>query len=169
MLSRAFALFSSSPQSFHTVHEPAAMALSNLTAAVNETMRAVVWQGTAFSVGVVDMPRPTIINTTDAIVRISRAAICGSDLHIYRGTQDGPAEPFGLGHEGIGYIDQIGSGVQSLAVGDPVIVPFNLAEGHVHTDLTTSMYGGIGNGGGLGGTQGEFRSIPQVCWYSTTR
>lgn len=131
------------------------MALSNLTTAINATMRAVIWQGNPYNVDVVDVPQPTVINNTDAIVRMSRAGICGSDLHIYRGTQDGPAVPFGLGHEGIGYIDEIGSGVGSLAVGDPVIVPFNLAEGHVHTSLTTSMYGGIGNGGELGGTQGK--------------
>lgn len=86
---------------------------------------------------------------------MSRAAICGSDLHIYRGTQNGPSEPFSLGHEGIGYIDEIGSGVGSLAIGDPVVIPFILAEGHMYTSLTTSMCGGIGNGGDLGGTQGK--------------
>ncbi|KAK3117023.1 hypothetical protein LTR53_001977 [Teratosphaeriaceae sp. CCFEE 6253] len=76
------------------------MALANLTV-LNETMRAVVWQGNAYSVGVVDLPRPTIINSTDAIVRMSTAAICGSDLHIYRGTQPGSPPPYTLGHEGV--------------------------------------------------------------------
>ncbi|KAK3070655.1 hypothetical protein LTR53_010078 [Teratosphaeriaceae sp. CCFEE 6253] len=136
------------------------MALANLTA-LNETMRAVVWQGNAYSVGVVDMPRPTIINSTDAIVRMSTAAICGSDLHIYRGTQPGSPPPYTLGHEGVGYISEVGSAVGSLSVGDPVIVPFTLAEGHLHTGLTTSMYGGYGTGQ-QGGTQAEYLRIPHA-------
>ncbi|RYP83252.1 hypothetical protein DL769_001448 [Monosporascus sp. CRB-8-3] len=118
-------------------------------------MRAVVWQGNAYDVAVMDMPKPTIINETDAIVRISRAAICGSDLHIYRGTVGAMPAPYILGHEGIGYISELGSGVGSLSVGDAVIIPFAVDEGHLHTDLTTHMYAGYGNGGDLGGTQGE--------------
>ena len=130
------------------------MALANLTSAVNATMRAVLWEGNAYNVTVADVPRPSIINATDAIVKLSRAAICGSDLHIYRGTNPGPATPWILGHEGIGYVSEVGEGVGSLAVGDSVIIPFTTAEGHVHDSLTTQMYGGYGNGGGMGGTQG---------------
>lgn len=131
------------------------MALSNF-AATNATMRAVVWQGHPYSVDVVDLPRPTIINHTDAIVQMSRAAICGSDLHIYRGTNQGAPAPFGLGHEGVGFVAEVGSGVDYLKVGDPVIVPFTVYEGHLHTDLTTQMYAGYGNGNNMGGTQGKF-------------
>ncbi|KAK5674520.1 hypothetical protein LTS10_012716 [Elasticomyces elasticus] len=127
---------------------------------LNETMRGVVWQGNAYNVAVVDLPMPTIINQTDAIVRMSTAAICGSDLHIDRGTNSGPPVPWTLGHEGVGYVSQVGAGVGSLSVGDPVIVPFNLAEGHIHTGLTTMMYGGYGNGGDLGGTQAEYLRVP---------
>lgn len=130
------------------------MALTNTTA-MNATMRAVVWQGNPYSIGVVDLPKPTIINQTDAIVQVSRAAICGSDLHIYRGTNEGMPAPFGLGHEGVGYVSEVGSGVSSLNVGDPVIVPFTVDEGHLHTGLTTQIYGGYGNGGDMGGTQGR--------------
>lgn len=130
------------------------MALSNLTATANATMRAVVWEGNAYDVSVVNLLRPTIINQTDAVVKLKRAAICGSDLHIYRGTQDGPDVPFGLGHEGVGYISEVGDAVGLLSVGDPVIIPFTTAEGHLHTSLTTQMYGGYGNGGDMGGTQG---------------
>lgn len=124
---------------------------------MNETMRAVVWQGNPYSVGVVDLPKPAIINEMDAIVQMSRAAICGSDLHIYRGTNVGefPPPPFGLGHEGVGYITEVGSGVSHLNIGDPVIVPFTVDQGHLHTDLTSRMYAGYGNGGDLGGTQGK--------------
>lgn len=132
------------------------MALANLTSAVNATMRAVLWEGSAYNVTVADVPRPSIINATDAIVKLSRAAICGSDLHIYRGTNPGPATPWILGHEGIGYVSEVGEGVGSLTVGDSVIIPFTTAEGHVHDSLTTQMYGGYGNGGGMGGTQGQF-------------
>lgn len=135
------------------------MALINATS-INATMRAVVWQGNPYNVELVDMPKPSIINQTDAIVQISRAAICGSDLHIYRGTNVGMPAPFGLGHEGVGYVSEIGSGIGSLKVGDPVIVPFTVDEGHLHTDLTSQMYGGYGNGGDLGGTQG--RCLPHL-------
>lgn len=135
------------------------MALTNITSAINATMRAVLWEGNAYNVTVADVPRPTIINATDAIVKLSRAAICGSDLHIYRGTNPGPATPWILGHEGIGYVSEVGDGVGSLAVGDSVIIPFATPEGHIHTSLTTQMYGGYGNGGDMGGTQGQYRSI----------
>lgn len=139
----------------------AIMSLTNVTNLVNATMRAVLWEGNAYNVSVADVPRPSIINATDAIVKISRAGICGSDLHVYRGTQDGPETPFILGHEGIGYVSEIGDGVGSLAIGDPVVIPFSLAEGHIHTGLTTQMYGGYGNGGDIGGTQGKPLSI--IC------
>ncbi|KAK4864663.1 hypothetical protein LT330_009658 [Penicillium expansum] len=135
------------------------MALIN-DAAINATMRAVVWQGNAYNVSVVDLPKPTIINQTDAVVQMSRAAICGSDLHIYRGTNVGQPPPFGLGHEGVGYVSEVGSGVGSLKVGDPVIVPFTVHEGHLHSDLTSHMYAGYGGGGQLGGTQAEYLRVP---------
>lgn len=133
------------------------MALSNMTA-LNESMRAVVWQGQPFNISVLDMPKPAIINQTDAVVKMSRAAICGSDLHIYRGTMEGQVLPVGIGHEGVGYISEVGSLVGSLSVGDPVIVPFTSSDGHLDTELTPVPYAAFGNGGALGGTQGKFWS-----------
>ncbi|KAI7708163.1 hypothetical protein KC353_g11196, partial [Hortaea werneckii] len=65
-------------------------------------MRAVLWEGNAYNVTVADVPIPSIVNATDAVVRLSKAAICGSDLHIYRGTNTGTETPWILGHEGIG-------------------------------------------------------------------
>ena len=121
---------------------------------MNATMRAVQWQGNAYNVTVADVPMPTIINQTDAIVKLSTAAICGSDLHIYRGTQPGNPPPYGIGHEGVGYVSEVGSAVGSLSVGDPVVIPFNTPEGHLHTSLTEHMYAGYGLGQ-LGGTQGK--------------
>ncbi|RMY45533.1 hypothetical protein D0865_09849 [Hortaea werneckii] len=123
-------------------------------------MRAVLWEGNAYNVTVADVPIPSIVNATDAVVRLSKAAICGSDLHIYRGTNPGTETPWILGHEGIGYVAEIGEGVGSLSVGDPVIIPFALAEGHAHTSLTSTMYGGYGNGHDMGGTQAEYIRIP---------
>lgn len=125
---------------------------------LNETMRAVVWQGQPFNISVMDVPMPTIINQTDVIVKMSRAAICGSDLHIYRGTMEGQVLPVGIGHEGVGYVSEVGSLVGSLNVGDPVIVPFTSPDGHIDTELTPVPYAAFGNGGSLGGTQGEILS-----------
>jgi len=139
------------------------MALANTTAAVNATMRAVMWEGIAYNVAVRDVPKPTIINQTDAVVRISRAAICGSDLHIYRGTSIGPSATYGLGHEAVGYVEEVGLGVNRLQIGDPVIVPFDTAEGHLHTDLTAAIYGIYGGGyPHMGGMQGELTTPKPV-------
>jgi threonine dehydrogenase-like Zn-dependent dehydrogenase len=93
------------------------MALSNLTA-LNEIMRAVVWQRQPFNISVLDVPKPSIINQTDVIVRMARAGICGSDLHIYRGTMEGQVLPVGIGHEGVGYVSEVGSMVDTLSIGD---------------------------------------------------
>ncbi|HEY0221249.1 MAG TPA: zinc-dependent alcohol dehydrogenase family protein [Lactovum miscens] len=69
-----------------------------------------------------EFPKPEIENSTDAIVRVVRACVCGSDLWWYRGI--GHREPGGVGHEAIGVVDSIGSEVIDLKVGDFVIVPF---------------------------------------------
>lgn len=121
---------------------------------LGETMRAVVWQGQPFNISVLDVPMPTIMNQTDVIVKMSRAAVCGSDLHIYRGTMEGQVLPVGIGHEGVGYVSEVGSLVDSLNVGDPVIVPFTSPDGHFDAELTPVQYAAFGNGGVLGGTQG---------------
>lgn len=121
-------------------------------------MRAVVWQGQPFNISVLDVPMPVIVDQTDVIVKMSRAAICGSDLHIYRGTMEGQVLPVGIGHEGVGYVSEVGSLVGSLHVGDPVIVPFTSSDGHLDTKLTPIPYAAFGNGGALGGTQGIFLS-----------
>lgn len=65
---------------------------------------------------------------------------------------DGMPAPFGLGHEGIGYVSEVGAGVSSLKVEDRVIVPFTVDEEYLYTNLMTQMYGGCGNGGDMGGT-----------------
>lgn len=111
--------------------------------------------GAAYNVSVLDFPRPVLQNTTDAIVRVTAAAICGSDLHFYHQASGSPTEPFALGHEAIGYIDEVGSGVQSLSVGQYVIVPDNADDGHYTAgpDLPNSF----GSNAELGGCQGMLR------------
>jgi len=87
-------------------------------ALTNGTMLAVVWNGSPYNISVETRPIPTIVNETDAIVRLSSAAICGTDLHVYHGLY-GSSEPgWIMGHEGVGYIDSIGSAVHYHDVGD---------------------------------------------------
>ena len=92
-------------------------------------MRALTWQAKR-SVSVEDVPDPVIELPTDAIVRITSTAICGSDLHLYE--LFGPFIDKGdvLGHESMGVVESIGSAVTSLAVGQRVVIPFNIACGH---------------------------------------
>jgi len=92
-------------------------------------MKAVTWQGKR-SVTVDDVPDPIITEPTDAIIKITSTAICGSDLHLYE-----PMEPFMekgdiLGHEPMGIVQEVGSGVKNLKAGDRVVIPFNIACGY---------------------------------------
>lgn len=86
-------------------------------------MKAIVYKNG--NVTLEDKPKPTIKRPTDAVVRVTSAAICGSDLHMYEGRtpmEDGKT----LGHEIIGVIDEVGEGVEQLKVGDRVVMPFNI-------------------------------------------
>ena len=94
-------------------------------------MRALTWQGFE-DVRVEDVPDPTIQEPTDAVIEITSTAICGSDLHLYR-----PLAPFMepgdiLGHEPMGRVVAVGDDVRNLAVGDRVVVPFNISCGSCH-------------------------------------
>lgn len=91
-------------------------------------MRALTWQGRR-KVTVETVPDPTIEQPTDAIVRITSTAICGSDLHLYELL--GPFLDKGdiLGHEPMGIVEAVGAGITNLRVGDRVVVPFNIACG----------------------------------------
>ena len=90
-------------------------------------MRAVVYKK-PFEVAVEDVPDPAIEHPNDVIVRITATAICGSDLHMYEGrTAASPGLVFG--HENLGTVEEIGSGVVSLTAGDRVVMPFNVACG----------------------------------------
>ena len=87
------------------------------------TMKAVVWEGKPYEMVVKVVPRPTIQTPTDVIVRVTTAAICGSDLHNYHGILGGADAPFEMGHEAVGIVDQVGLGVQTFKKGDRVIIP----------------------------------------------
>jgi threonine dehydrogenase-like Zn-dependent dehydrogenase len=91
-------------------------------------MRATCWTGRN-EVSVQDVPDPQILTERDAIVRITSAAICGSDLHLYDGYVPTMKRGDILGHEFMGEIVEKGPGVERLNVGDRVVVPFPIACG----------------------------------------
>ncbi|GME26973.1 alcohol dehydrogenase [Neofusicoccum parvum] len=122
-------------------------------------MRGVVYNS-PYNVSVTDLPMPTLQANTDAIVRMTYAAICGSDLHMYHGLQ-GDTAPWGMGHEGIGYISEIGDAVTALAVGDYVVIPDNVGTGHLNMEEPASL-SSFGVGGDLGGLQAEYARVPNA-------
>ena len=91
-------------------------------------MKALCWHGTR-DVRVDDVPEPHILNPRDAIIRITSTAICGSDLHLYNGLMPGMKAGDVLGHEFMGEVVAIGSGVHNLKEGDRVVVPCIIACG----------------------------------------
>lgn len=117
-------------------------------------MRGVVYNGVPFEMNVQDLPVPTIGNETDAVVRITTSAICGSDLHVYRGVSGG-TPPWIVGHEAIGYVSEIGSAVSSLSVGDYVVIPDTVNHGHLEMEPGATEYFGNGQAGLPEGLQGK--------------
>ncbi len=92
-------------------------------------MRALTWQGTG-KVSVETVPDPKIEEPTDAIVRITSTAICGSDLHLYDVLGMYIDKGDVLGHEPMGIVEEVGSGVTHIKRGDRVVIPFNISCGH---------------------------------------
>lgn len=90
-------------------------------------MKAVVYQE-PFRVVVEEVDRPSIQHPNDVIVRVTSTAICGSDLHMYEGRTAAQAGIV-FGHENLGIVEELGSGVTSLSRGDHVVMPFNVACG----------------------------------------
>lgn len=91
-------------------------------------MRALRWHG-AGDVRVEQVPDPEILNPSDAIIRITATAICGSDLHLYDGYMPTMMEGDILGHEPMGEVVEVGSAVTKLKKGDRVVVPFTISCG----------------------------------------
>ena len=146
-------------------------------------MRALCWEGTQ-DVQVKTVPDPQILNPRDAIVRVRATAICGSDLHLFGGYVPTMQAGDILGHEFMGEIVEIGSGIQSLQVGDRVVVPFTISCGgcffcqrklfslcdnsNPNAELAEQQYGYSGAGlfgfshlyGGYAGGQAEYVRVP---------
>ncbi len=125
-------------------------------------MRATIMYG-AGDVRVEDVPDATIIEPTDAVVRVTRACICGSDLWPYHDMA--PSEHGqSMGHEAVGIVEDIGSDVQTLKVGDLVIMPFAHSDGtcpFCHEGLQTAcVHVGFFGNRGLNGAQAEALRIP---------
>ena len=91
-------------------------------------MRAMTYRG-PYRVRVEEKPDPRIEHPNDAVIRVERAAICGSDLHLYHGMMPDTRVGHTFGHEFIGVVEEIGSSVEHLSVGDRVMVPFHISCG----------------------------------------
>lgn len=123
-----------------------------------------------------DMPMPEIMHPEDAIIRVTRSCICGSDLHIYHGLVPDTRVGMTFGHEFIGEIVEVGSAVQERKVGEMVLVPFNIACGrcsfckqqlfgncHESNPQATAVGGIFGyshTAGGYDGGQAEYVRVP---------
>jgi glutathione-independent formaldehyde dehydrogenase len=132
-------------------------------------MQALTYQG-ATEVVVKDVANPKIEQATDAVVRVTSAAICGSDLHMYDG-RTAVEEGKILGHEIMGVIQEVGDGVKQLKVGDRVVLPFNIACGDCYNcvrgltnacltlnpEMAGAAYGYAGMGPYNGGQAGFVR------------
>ena len=147
----------------------AELELASTNAATQETnattMKALVYHGPGKRAWE-NKPRPTIHEAGDAIVRITTSTICGTDLHILKG--DLPAVTDGriLGHEGIGVVEQVGTGVSEFHVGDKVII--SCVTACLKCDFCKrKMYSHCRHGGWIlgytiDGTQAEYVRIPQA-------
>jgi len=91
-------------------------------------MKALTWQGTG-KVTIETVPDPTIVDPTDAIIRVTATCICGSDLHLYDGYMPTMKEGDVIGHEPMGIVEEVGSAVTRLKRGDRVVVPFTISCG----------------------------------------
>jgi threonine dehydrogenase-like Zn-dependent dehydrogenase len=129
-------------------------------------VRAVTWQGTR-DVRVMDVPDPVIQEPTDALVRVTSTAICGSDLHLYEvlGPYMAPGDI--LGHEPMGVVEAVGPAVEHLAPGDRVVIPFGIACGTcwmcqrgLYSQCETTQVTGEGKGAALFGYSRLYGAVP---------
>ena len=138
-------------------------------------MKAMNYRG-PYRVRLDDKPEPMIEHPRDAIVRVTRSCICGSDLHLYHGFVPDTRVGSTFGHEFTGVVEQVGPEVETLKVGDRVLVPFNIACGQCHfckqglfgnchesTPEATAVGGIFGyshTAGGFDGGQAEYVRVP---------
>jgi threonine dehydrogenase-like Zn-dependent dehydrogenase len=146
-------------------------------------MKAVCWMGKS-KIETHEVADPVLLNPRDAIIRITRTAICGSDLHLYDGFIPTMEAGDILGHEFMGIVEEVGRGVKNLQRGDRVIVPFTIACGNClfckkqlwsacdnsnpNAHLMEKAYGYSGSGlfgyshmmGGYAGGQAQYVRVP---------
>ncbi|MCC7228976.1 MAG: alcohol dehydrogenase catalytic domain-containing protein [Fimbriimonadaceae bacterium] len=127
-------------------------------------MKAAIYKGIG-KIEVEERPIPTLSNPSDAVVRVVRSCVCGSDLWFYRGLREHPVGP--IGHEMIGVVEARGADVKTLNVGDFVIAPFAFSDGTcpncTHGFHTACMNGGFFGGGEEGmGCQAEYVRVPHA-------
>jgi threonine dehydrogenase-like Zn-dependent dehydrogenase len=138
-------------------------------------MRAMTYRG-PYKIRVEEKDVPTIQHPNDAIVRVTLAAICGSDLHLYHGMMPDTRIGHTFGHEFIGVVEEVGSSVENLKKGDRVMVPFNIYCGscwfcarglysnchNVNANATAvgGIYGYSHTTGGYDGGQAEYVRVP---------
>src|SRR6188472_754084 len=94
-------------------------------------MRAITWQGKQ-KISLMNVRDPMILNPQDAIIKVTTAAICGSDLHLYNGYIPTMEKGDILGHETMGEVMEVGPGVKKLKVGDKIVIPFDIGCGKCH-------------------------------------
>jgi threonine dehydrogenase-like Zn-dependent dehydrogenase len=141
-------------------------------------MKAVTWHGRR-DVRVETVPDPAIEQPTDAIIRITSTNICGSDLHLYETLGPFMGEGDVLGHEPMGVVEEVGSDVGDLKVGDRVVIPFQISCGscwmcdqQLYTQCETTQVREHGTGaalfgfsklyGEVPGGQAEYLRVPQA-------
>jgi threonine dehydrogenase-like Zn-dependent dehydrogenase len=139
-------------------------------------MKAVVFHDIA-DIRVEDVPGPMLQETTDAIVRLTASAICGTDLHFVRGTVPGMKKGTVLGHEGVGVVEEIGAEVRNLRPGDRVVIASTIGCGACSycragyfsqcdkanpngPAAGTAFFGGPATAGSFNGLQAEKARIP---------
>lgn len=138
-------------------------------------MRAVVFHDIG-DIRLEEVPDPQIKEPTDAIVRLTASAICGTDLHMIRGTLPGMKKGRILGHEGIGIVEEVGDEVRNFKKGDRVVVPSTLGcgncsycragyfamcnESNPNAPGETAFFGGPEEAGGFDGMQAEKVRVP---------
>jgi threonine dehydrogenase-like Zn-dependent dehydrogenase len=139
-------------------------------------MKAVVFQNIG-EIAMEEVPDPKIQSPTDAIVRITTSAICGTDLHMVRGTMPGMKPGTVLGHEAVGVVEEVGKDVRNLRKGDRVVIPSTIACGSCwycragyqsQCDVAnphgpsagTAFFGGPEETGPFDGLQAQYARVP---------
>jgi threonine dehydrogenase-like Zn-dependent dehydrogenase len=139
-------------------------------------MKAVVYHDVG-DIRLDDVPEPKLTNSSDAIVRITNSAICGTDLHMVRGTLPGMESGTILGHEAVGIVEEVGENVRNFAPGDRVVIPSTIACGYCSycragyfsqcdnanpngPHAGTCFFGGPKATGSIDGLQAEMARIP---------